>query len=72
MPTVRVKDNEPFEAAMRRFKRACEKAAVLTETRRREFREKPTEERKRKAAAARKRLQKKLMRENPQRDERMR
>ena len=72
MPTVRVRENEPMDVALRRFKRSCEKAGILTETRRREFREKPTEERKRKAAAARKRLQKKLMRENPQRDERVR
>jgi len=35
MPSVRVKENEPFEMALRRFKRSCEKAGVLTETRRR-------------------------------------
>ena len=63
MPIVRVKDNEPFEIAMRRFKRSCEKAGVLAEVRRREFYEKPTAERKRKAAAAVKRHQKKLHRE---------
>ena len=67
MPTVRVKENEPIEVAFRRFKRSCEKAGILTETRRREFREKPTEERKRKAAAARKRFLKKMMRDMPQR-----
>ena len=48
---------------MRRFKRACEKAGVVTESRRREFYEKPTAERKRKAAAAVKRHQKKLSKE---------
>ena len=53
--------------ALRRFKRACEKAGVLTETRRREFYEKPTSERKRKAAAAVKRHQKKLAKENARR-----
>ena len=52
MPSVRVRDNEPFEVALRRFKRACEKAGVLAELRRREFYEKPTQERKRKKAAA--------------------
>ena len=56
MPSVRVRENEPFEVALRRFKRTCEKAGVLTETRRREFYEKPTSVRKRKAAAAVKRL----------------
>jgi len=63
MPSVRVKENEPFEVAMRRFKRSCEKAGVLAEVRRREFYEKPTAERKRKKAAAVKRHNKKLQRE---------
>ena len=63
MPEVRVRENEPFEIAMRRFKRACEKAGVVTESRRREFYEKPTAERKRKAAAAVKRHQKKVAKE---------
>jgi small subunit ribosomal protein S21 len=63
MPNVRVKENEPFEIALRRFKRSCEKAGVLAEVRRREFYEKPTQERKRKMAAAVKRGQKKLSRE---------
>ncbi len=64
MPNVRVKENEPFEVAMRRFKRSCEKAGVLAEVRRREFYEKPTWERKRKAAAAVKRTLKKISRES--------
>jgi small subunit ribosomal protein S21 len=55
MPSVKVRENEPFEFAMRRFKRTCEKAGTLAETRKREFYEKPTQERKRKAAAAVKR-----------------
>ncbi|WP_070989229.1 30S ribosomal protein S21 [Halofilum ochraceum] len=63
MPSVRVRDNEPFEVALRRFKRSCEKAGILTETRRREYYEKPTAERKRKRAAAIKRHQKKLAKE---------
>ncbi|MFM8547609.1 MAG: 30S ribosomal protein S21 [Betaproteobacteria bacterium] len=55
MPTVRVKDNEPFDVALRRFKRTIEKAGIITELRAREFYEKPTSERKRKKAAAVKR-----------------
>ena len=62
MPSIRVKDNEPFDVAIRRFRRACEKAGVLTEVRRREFYEKPTEIRKRKAAAAVKRCAKRAFR----------
>ncbi|MGH8281025.1 MAG: 30S ribosomal protein S21 [Gammaproteobacteria bacterium] len=67
MPSVRVKDNEHFDAALRRFKRSCEKAGVMTELRRREFYEKPTQERKRKMAAAVKRHLKKLSREQSRR-----
>lgn len=67
MPNVRVRDNEPFDIALRRFKRACEKAGVLSEVRRREFYEKPTAERKRKQAAAVKRHQKKVFRSNSRR-----
>jgi small subunit ribosomal protein S21 len=64
MPSVRVKENEPFDVALRRFKRACEKAGLLAEVRSREFYEKPTTERKRKAAAAVKRTQKRASRES--------
>ncbi|MEE4376247.1 MAG: 30S ribosomal protein S21 [Candidatus Competibacteraceae bacterium] len=67
MPSVKVKENEPFDIALRRFKRACEKAGVLSEVRRREFYEKPTQERKRKQAAAVKRHLKKLSRESSRR-----
>ena len=60
MPTIRVKENEPFEVALRRFKRTVEKTGLLTELRAREFYEKPTAERKRKHAAAVKRHHKRL------------
>src|SRR5690349_10206415 len=60
MPIVRVKENEPFDVALRRFKRAVEKTGLLTELRAREFYEKPTAERKRKHAAAVKRRYKRM------------
>lgn len=63
MPSVKVKENEPFEFALRRFKRSCEKAGVIAETRRREFYEKPAAERKRKKAAAVKRHLRRISRE---------
>lgn len=63
MPLVRVRENEPFEVALRRFKRTCEKAGIVSEVRRREAYEKPTSIRKRKAAAAVKRHQKKVQRD---------
>jgi len=53
-----------LKSPWRRFKRSCEKAGVLAEVRRREHYEKPTTERKRKAAAAVKRFAKKISRES--------
>ena len=64
MPFVRIKENEPFDVALRRFKRSCEKAGVLADVRSKEFYEKPTWVRKRKAAAAVKRHAKKNSRDN--------
>ena len=60
MTTIRLKENEPFEVAMRRFKRTIEKTGLLTELRAREFYEKPTAARKRKLAAAVKRHYKRI------------
>ncbi|CAG1009640.1 30S ribosomal protein S21 [Myxococcaceae bacterium] len=62
MPLIKVKENESFEQAMKRFKKQCEKAGILTELRRREYYDKPSVRRKKKAAAARKRALKKLKR----------
>ena len=63
MPQVKLKEGEPVDVAIRRFKRSCEKAGVLADVRKREFYEKPTQERKRKKAAAVKRYKKKVWRE---------
>ena len=63
MPGVRVKEGEPFENAMKRFKKQCEKAGILSEIRKREYYEKPSVKRKRKQLAARKRFMKKLRQE---------
>jgi small subunit ribosomal protein S21 len=62
MPVIKVKDNEPFEVAMKRFKKQVEKAGVLTELRRREYFDKPSVRKKKKAAAAKKRALKRLKR----------
>jgi len=56
---VRVKDGESFENAMKRFKKQCEKAGILSEIRKREHYEKPSVKRKKKALAAKKRAMKK-------------
>ena len=54
MAGVRVKDNEPIDSAIRRFKKQCEKAGLLSEFKKRQHYEKPSVRRKRKALAARK------------------
>lgn len=56
---VRIRDNEAFEQAFRRFKKACEKSGVLSEIKKREHFEKPSVRKKKKSMAARKRLIKK-------------
>ena len=63
MPVVYVKDEESFENALRRFKRKCEKAGVLTELKKRQYFEKPSVKRKRKALQARKKILRKLSEE---------
>ena len=55
MPSIEIRNNESFDIGLRKFKRACEKAGIIPEVRKREFYEKPTAVRKRKAAAALKR-----------------
>jgi small subunit ribosomal protein S21 len=54
----RVRENESFESALRRFKKICENSGVLSEIRRREHYEKPSVRRKKKALAARKKKRK--------------
>jgi len=60
LPIVKLKEGETFESALRRFKKQCEKAGVLSEVRKREHYEKPSIKSKRKRMAARKRALKKL------------
>ena len=54
MAGIKVRENEPFENALRRFKKQCEKVGVLSEIRKREYYEKPSVKRKRKLLAAKK------------------
>ncbi len=52
MPKVIAKDNEPFQVTLRRFKKSCEKAALLSDIKKNQYFEKPTVERRRKLNAA--------------------
>jgi small subunit ribosomal protein S21 len=60
MASVTVKEDESFEVALRRFKKQCEKAGVLSELRKREHYEKPSVRRKKKSLAARKKALKRV------------
>lgn len=60
MPQVVVKGDESFESVLRRFKKQCEKAGVLSELRKREHYEKPSVRRKKKTLAARKKALKRI------------
>ena len=57
---VHVRYNESFEQALRRFKRKCEKAGILSEIKKRQHYEKPSVKRMRKLIQARKKLLLKL------------
>jgi len=63
MPLIKVREDESLENALKRFKRKCEKSGILTEIKKRQYYEKPSVKRKRKALAARKKLLKRLAQE---------
>ena len=63
MPLVKIKEDETFEHALRRFKRKCEKSGILSELKKRQHFEKPSAKRKRKMLAARKKSLKRLSQE---------
>ncbi|MBB72011.1 MAG: 30S ribosomal protein S21 [Legionellales bacterium] len=65
MPSVNYKQGEPVENMLRRFKRMCEKAGILTELKRRARYIKPAKIRAQQKAAAVKRYMKKLAKEAP-------
>ena len=60
MSQIKVGENETLESALRRFKRSCAKAGVLSEVRKREHYEKPSVKRKKKSEAARRKNAKKF------------
>ncbi len=64
MVLVLVGENESFEKAFKKFKRIVEKEGILTEVRRRQFYEKPSEKKKRRERQARKRIAKVMKKRN--------
>jgi small subunit ribosomal protein S21 len=53
MTGIKVREDESFEKALRRFTKSCEKAGILSDIKKHQHFEKPSEKRKRKANAAR-------------------
>ena len=58
VPIIRLRESEPLEVALRRFKKSIEKEGVLSEVKKREHFDKPSVKRKKKALAARKKAAK--------------
>lgn len=53
---VKVRENESFESALKRFKRICEQERILSDFKKNERYEKPSEERKKKSLSSRRRV----------------
>ena len=61
MAVVLVDQNESIDKALKRFKKECQKAGILSELRRREHYEKPSVRRRRKVEAARRKARRREM-----------
>jgi len=64
MPVVKIREGENFEKAFRRFTKACEKAGLMSDIRKHQHFEKPSERKKRKLNTARRKQRKIQMYEN--------
>lgn len=65
MPTVVAKETEPFDILLKRFKKKCERASILSEIKKHQAYEKPSVKRKREANVSRRKMvkaQRKMMR----------
>lgn len=60
MPGIKVRENESFEEAYRKFKKQVDRNLIVTECRARRFFEPPTEIRKKQKISARKKMLKRL------------
>ncbi|MFQ5498546.1 MAG: 30S ribosomal protein S21 [Candidatus Zixiibacteriota bacterium] len=67
MTGVRVRDEESFERALRRFNKFCEKTGILSDIKKHQHFEKPSEARKRKLAAARRKARRNRIKFAPKR-----
>lgn len=62
MAGIKLRENETIEAALKRFKRECDRDGILQEIKRREYYESPSVKRKRKAQEARRKMKRRSSR----------
>lgn len=60
MLRVELKESETIDSALKRFKKEVEKDGILTEEKKHRFYEKPSETRKKKMSAVKRKIQKKM------------
>ena len=58
MPSVKIRDGEPFEKAFKRFTKQCEKSGLMSDIKKHQHYEKPSEKKKRKLNAAKRKMRK--------------
>jgi small subunit ribosomal protein S21 len=63
MTGVRVREDETFEKALRRFNKSCERSGILADIKKHQHFEKPSERKKRKLAAAKRKTRRQQMME---------
>ncbi len=64
MVSVKVRDGESVEEAIRRFKRECERNGIMQEIKKREFYKSPSVIKKEKLAEAKRKIRRKMMKDN--------
>ncbi len=64
MVSVKVRDGESIEDAIRRFKRECERNGIMQEIKKREFYKSPSVIKKEKLAEAKRKIRRKQMKDN--------
>jgi len=68
MSLIFVDGSEPIDRALRRFKNECVRSGILSELKRREHYEKPSNKRRRRLEAARRRSRRRMMKIKRQMD----
>ena len=64
MPKVVGRDNEPFDILLKRFKKRCEKAAILSDIKKNQYFEKPSVKKRREENVAKRKMVKAMRKQN--------